>query len=432
MTATPARLAALATLRDVRAGILADRAVRRAADTLPRRDRSWTRELVFGTLRLRGRLDHALASVVHRPLESVDSEVLDVLRLGAYQLLEMRSVPVYAAVSQSVDLVKLTSRAAPGFVNAALNALARARDHVAYPAFTGDPVASLTTRGSHPEWIVRRWIDVFGAAATRLLVEANNARPGRYVRPIGRSVAEALSALQAAGIGAEDVTGAPDAIRVTGKGNPAAWLAATPAIVQDPAAGLVARYVAAPAGSLIVDLCAAPGGKAIALADATRNAYVVAADVSAGRVRRLRANLHRLESLPVCVVVADARRPPVRDATVVLLDAPCTGTGTFRRRPDARWRLRPADLRTLCLRQAELLDGAARIVRPGGLLVYATCSIEREENDDQVDAFLERNPEFASMPPDTRMTGLDQDGRLRLFPHVHGFDGAFAARLRRL
>ena len=430
--ATPSRCAALATLRAVRRGMLAGRALRRATHGLTARDRAWTRELVYGTLRLRARLDHALATVVHRPIDTLDDDVRDVLRMGGYQLLEMRSVPPYAAVSQSVELAKSTRRAAAGLVNGALQALARDPAAVVYPRFADDPVSHLTTWGSHPGWLVERWLHTFGVEAVRRLIEANNTRPALYVRPVGQTTEQALCALWDAGIDAAAVAAMPDAVRIPDGTPLEAVFAATRAIVQDPAAGLVPRFVAAPAGARIADLCAAPGGKAIALADATPGAHVFAGDISTGRVRRLRSNVNRLALRGIGVAVADARVPPIRETDVVLLDVPCTGTGVFRRRPDSRWRLRPEHLPVLCRRQAELLDCAARIVRQGGLLVYATCSIEPEENEHQVAAFLARHPGFrVEPPPSMTAPGLDGDGMLRLLPHVHGFDGAFAARLRR-
>jgi len=352
--------------------------------------------------------------------------------MGGYQLLEMRSVPPWAAVSQSVELAKATRRAASGLVNGALHALARDPGGVTFPHFEDDPLAHLTTWGSHPGWLVERWLRNFGIEAVRRLIEINNTRPALHIRPVGRTTEQTLRELAGAGIDAEAVPGMPDAVRIPDGTTLGAVFAATRAIVQDPATGLVPRHVAAPAGARIADLCAAPGGKAIALADATPGAYVFAADISPGRVRRLRSNVRRLALPGIGVAVADARHSPIRDADVVLLDVPCTGTGVIRRRPDSRWRLRPEHLPALCRRQAELLDCAARIVRRGGLLVYATCSIEPEENEQQVAAFLDRNPGFRVEPApvmDPRVH--DADGRLRLLPHVHGFDGAFAARLRR-
>jgi 16S rRNA (cytosine967-C5)-methyltransferase len=203
--------------------------------------------------------------------------------------------------------------------------------------------------------------------------------------------------------------------------------------VQDPAAAAVADF-ADFEGGIIADLCAAPGGKTVGIADGTNRAspdYVVAADASMGRLKRVRRNLDRLPVLPVGIVVADARWPAIGPVNGVLLDAPCTGTGTLRRHVDGKWRLSPGDVMALAALQSQILEAAAVIVRPGGLLVYATCSLEREENDDRVEAFLETHREFDIEPSVRTDPAWLDNGVLRMLPHVHGFDGSFAARMRR-
>jgi 16S rRNA (cytosine967-C5)-methyltransferase len=202
--------------------------------------------------------------------------------------------------------------------------------------------------------------------------------------------------------------------------------------IQDPGSTLVTQYAAIPAGSLVADLCAAPGGKSLELAREAR--IVVASDRSPARLGRLVANRERLEATNIVVIAADARFPAIRSVDAVLVDAPCTGTGTFRRHPDARWRLRVSDLAVMAALQTSLLRAAATVVGPRGLLVYSTCSLEPEENEEQVERFLAENggwlleaPPAGSVPPETI------DGAyLRVLPHVHGSDGAFAARLRRV
>ena len=439
MNATAARRAAHAALSAVSGGELADRAFAAAlaAHDVPERDRNWTRELVYGTLRLRGRLDWLLEQVVSGGLERVEPAVLEALRLGAYQLLEMSSVPAHAAVSQSVELARRRSgQGAARFANGVLRGLQRRHGSLRFPTGVED---RLVTWGSHPRWLVRRWMRRLGADAAAALVEANNTRPELYLRPVGVSVTEAVARLEGAGLGGAPVPLAPQAVRVTA-GTPAEALAVVPAVVQDPAAGLVVGFAAPAAGAMVVDLCAAPGGKAVGLAAAQAAggapgaAPVVAVDVSAPRMRRLAENLDRLGGkVAVLPVVADGRLPPVRTADMVLVDAPCTGTGTLRRHPDGRWRVGPGDLESLGALQDQLLDAAAGLLATGGTLVYATCSLEPEENEERVAAFLLRHPEFRSEPhagsvPDGLVDG---SGWLRVQPWRHGFDGAFAARLVR-
>ncbi|MBL0891575.1 MAG: RsmB/NOP family class I SAM-dependent RNA methyltransferase [Gemmatimonadaceae bacterium] len=201
--------------------------------------------------------------------------------------------------------------------------------------------------------------------------------------------------------------------------------------VQDPAATLVVQSAHVPEGAAVADLCAAPGSKALELARRAR--LVIAADRSLHRVRRMQAGLARLGDTHVLPVVADALAPSLPLMDAVLVDAPCTGTGTFRRHPDARWRLRVSDVPVLAAVQKQILKSAATLVRPGGLLVYSTCSLEPEENEEQVQAFLATHPEFMldAPPPGTVPDAVLDGGLLRVLPQRHDADGAFAARLRR-
>ena len=431
---TRPRQVALAALRETREGYLADRALDSLGRTLDPRDFAWTRELVYGVFRLRGRIDHLLGALVRGGVDALDADVLDVLRLGAYQLLEMGSVPPYAAISQSVELARWAGAArAAGLVNGVLQSLQRRRGELAFPDPDGDPAAFLSSWGSHPRWLVDRWLARWGADATRALVDADNERPELYLRVVGREVAAAAEELSRAGIATEPVPFAPRSLRVLPPATAHAALQATAAVVQDPGAALVVEHAAVPAGARVLDLCAAPGGKAVALADDA--GYVVAADLSVGRLRRLRENVERVAlGERVGVVVADARVPPFRPAELVLLDAPCTGTGTLRRHPDGRWRVTPDDLAALASLQRELLDAAVPLVAPRGLLVYSTCSLEREENEGQVEAFLTRHPGFAR-EGGGRVTDpalLNEEGDLSVLPQRFNVDGAYAARLRRV
>ncbi|HEV2146791.1 MAG TPA: 16S rRNA (cytosine(967)-C(5))-methyltransferase RsmB [Longimicrobiaceae bacterium] len=428
---TPPRLAALEVLRRVREGDLADRALDRAVGALDERDRAWTQELVYGTFRLRGRLDWMLEELVRGGTASLSADVLDVLRLGAYQLLEMGSVPHYAAVSQSVELARAAGEGrASGLVNGVLQALRRRGSEVRFPDRAADPVGWLAAWHSHPRWLVERWVRAWGVDAAEALLEANNRRPELYLRPVGISRDDARGRLEQAGIASEAVPFSPDSLRVLPPAGAQEALAAVPAVVQDPAAALVVRYAAVPEGATVLDLCAAPGGKALGLAE--RAGFVAAADLSFGRLRRVRENAERV-GVPVGCVAADARVPPFRPVDAVLIDAPCTGTGTFRRHPDGRWRVREDDLAALAALQREILTAAAALVRPGGLLVYSTCSLEPEENGVQVEGFLAAHPEFVLDPPAEAVGGelLGAGGELSVLPQRTGVDGAFAARMRR-
>jgi len=358
--------------------------------------------------------------------------VREILRLGAYQLLYMGGVPAYAAVSESVDLVHCEVGVRPaGLVNAVLRQVGSVGDGLAhFPPFDADPLGFLESWGSHPRWLLERWLARWDADTVRELVEVNNRKPPTFLVPLDLTPEDAVATLAGAGLPAIAIGGASPQVQLGEGVAPADALRALPkAIVQDAASNLVARYADVPQGTKVADLCAAPGGKTLAVAD--RALYTLAADRSESRLHMVKENARRV-GRPLGLVVADARRPPLGRVDVVLLDAPCSGTGTFARRPDARWRLQPEDVGELVGVQREMLDAAADVVAEGGLLVYATCSLEPEENQEQIDAFVARRPDFtfeptAAVPPEH----LDAEGRLFVTPWETGSDGAFAARLRR-
>jgi 16S rRNA (cytosine967-C5)-methyltransferase len=418
-------------LRALRAGELLDIAFARLAPQVSTRDRAWTQELVYGTERLRGRIDFLLARYLKSPIDALEPDVLDILRLGAYQLLEMHGVPAYAAVSQSVELTKSVSgRGATGLVNGVLQSLRRSSAELT-PPVGRDAVQHLSTWGSHPRWLVERWLHYFGRTETERLTSANNQRPELFLRLIGIGREEAIGRLLADGMTVDTVASVPDAIRVI-EGNVVRALELVPSVVQDPAAMLVVQFAEFSAQPL-ADLCAAPGGKSLAATISIKQMarFVVASDVSWARLQKVRDNAQRIGSTDIAFAVADARTPPLRVIPQLLIDAPCTGTGTLRRHPDGKWRIRPADLAALVKLQREILEGAAPCIAPGGLLVYATCSLEPEENEKQVEQFLDQHREFVLEPPSSEQDEWVRDGVLRVWPQRHGFDGAFAARLRR-
>jgi 16S rRNA (cytosine967-C5)-methyltransferase len=407
-------------------------ALGRAAPSLEPRDRAFVHELVYGVARLRGRLDHLLERKVRGGLARLDAPVLELLRLGAYQLLHMDGVPRYAAVSQTVEQArKAAGKGAAGLVNAVLRGVgADGASLDLFPSFERDPAGFLSTWGSHPRWMVERWLARWTAEEVRGLVEADNRRPDLYLVPLEATAEEGVALLAAAGVAAEVVGEGTACLRLAPGTDPARALAVLPSVVQDPGAHLVTRYADVEDGARIADLCAAPGGKALVLSG--RGTYTLAADRSEVRMRLIRDNARRT-GRPLGLVVADALHPPLREVDAVLVDVPCSGTGTLARHPDGRWRLSAGSVRAMADLQRGILDAAARVVRPGGLLVYSTCSLEREENEDQLSAFLARTPGFTLEPtgavPDA---DLDREGRLAVLPWRTGFDGAFAARMRRV
>lgn len=431
---TDARRAAAELLADIRRGELLDPAFDERTLALDARDRRWLQELVYGMLRHRSVIDAYLDERVRGGLVRLDPDLMDLLRLGVYQLLYMGSVPAYAAIAQTVELVKRRHGiGASRLANAVLRRLDRERDALTLPK-SGDPVDALALRHSHPRWLVARWVARWGAAETERLLAINNSEAPTVLRPYGIVREQLEATLESAGAHVEEVPLVPDSIQL-GSGVSLTELGAYRKglfFVQDPGATLVTRYAAIPSGATVADLCAAPGGKSLELSRDAR--VVVAADRSEARMRWVAENVRRVEARNVFSMVADARHPAVRPVDAVLLDVPCTGTGTFRRHPDARWRLKISDLAVMAALQRSILRAAADVVKPGGLLVYSTCSLEPEENDAQIESFLAERADWRLEPPAEGAVSpavLDA-GRLRVLPQRHGVDGAFAARLRRV
>jgi 16S rRNA (cytosine967-C5)-methyltransferase len=430
---TATRIIAADVCADVRAGQLLDPSFERHTGQIDSRDRRWTQELLYGMMRKRAFLDAVLSDRVRGGLVRLDPDLIDLLRLGAYQLLCMGSVPAYAAIAQTVELTKTRHGiGASKLANAVLRRTDRERTDLAI-ATPPDPIDALALAHSHPRWLVARWVARWGAAATESLLAANNTEAPVVLRPYGVTRAELADALAEAGIPTHAAPLVSDAVEL-GHGVSLTELQAFSDglfFVQDPAATLVVRYAGIPAGSRVGDMCAAPGGKAFELSQSAGTVF--AADRSGSRLQRITSTAQRLRTTNVIPLVNDARHPALRDLDAVLLDVPCTGTGTFRRHPDARWRLKASDLAVMPAIQRSILRAGAESVRPGGLLIYSTCSLEPEENDVQIETFLGEHPEFTLEPPpeDAVPASTLDAGRLRILPHKHGTDGAFAARLRR-
>jgi 16S rRNA (cytosine967-C5)-methyltransferase len=398
---------------------------------LGERERRWAQEASYGTIRLRGRLDFLLDLHLTKGLKSVSPLLLDHLRLGAYQLHYMAGVPAYAALSQTVDQVAaVAGKGGARLANGVLRSLqSEGGAQERFPAFETDPLAHLSTWGSHPSWMVRRWLDRWPPEEVRKLVDLNNQPPPLYFRPLGLSLTEAAERLNQGGWACQQAGSGVPCLLVADGTDPARLLEAVPGIVQDPGAALVTEYAQVVPDTLVADLCAAPGGKALALASG--GSPVLAADRSWTRLRVMKENVTRV-GIDVKLVAADAQAPPFSEVPFVLLDVPCTGTGTLRRHPDARWRLALDTLKELTEVQGRILQAGSRLVPKGGHLVYSTCTLEPEENEEQVADFLKMNPQFT-----LESTGavearyLDADGYLRVLPQSSGFDGSFGARMVR-
>jgi len=404
-------------------------------------DRALVTRLVYDTLAWQGRLDHHLSQLVRRPLASLDPTVRAALRLGLCQLTILERVPAHAAVDTSVRLARRGGGpGAAGLVNAVLRRAARegAGSHV-LPDPDADPIERLAVELSHPGWLAALWARELGVDEARALMAANNQHGRTTLRAnLARtSVADLVHELTELRIEARPGRFAPAAIDVAHGAGTLHGLAAFDDgrfAFQGEASQLVAALVAAPDGARVLDACAAPGGKSCALAAASP---VVALDPHVAGVRRVAAEAARLRLSELRVAVADARRPPFAGGfDAALVDAPCSGLGTLRRHPELRWRRRAADVERLATLQQELLAGAAPLVRPGGALVYAVCTLTERETTGVVAKFLAAEPGFRVVDarpflPVAAAELVTADGALRTLPHRHDLDGFFAVRLER-
>jgi 16S rRNA (cytosine967-C5)-methyltransferase len=439
-TVDQARLVAYRTLRavaenDAYANLVLPRLATEAR--LDSRDAGLATELGYGTLRALGTLDEIVRQCASRPLTDIEPAVLDLLRLGAYQLLRTR-IPTHAAVATTVELARSTGNArATGFVNAVLRKVA-ARDFDSWISQIGaqaSDLGKLALRYSHPGWIVAAFEQALPPGELEPALVADDARPETHLVAWPGRISRDELAEQAGG---EAGPYSPYAVRLNSGGEPGALAAikAGAAAVQDEGSQLCAlaltRLPLDGPDEAWLDLCAGPGGKAALLAA-----------LAAGRGARLTANelhRHRAELVaratagwPVQLEVGDARE---LDGSYdrVLLDAPCTGLGALRRRPEARWRRSPQDLADLTVLQSQLLDAAVRLLRPGGIVGYATCSPHPAETSAQVEAVLQRTPGLELLdarPAFAGVDGLADAETVQLWPHRHGTDAMFFAALRR-
>jgi 16S rRNA (cytosine967-C5)-methyltransferase len=402
------------------------------------RDRALLHEMVKGSLRWRGRLDAALDARVHVGLANTQPWIRNILRLGAYQILFLDRVPMHAAVDESVKLAhKYAHPGAAGLVNSVLRRLAEERDTLTWPE--GEDAVSLAAWGSHPLWMVERWLERFGPTETRALLEANNRTvpTGLRANTLKNSREQLIELLGREGVEARPAELSPDLVWVEGHHSPGALhcFRAGLCTAQDESEALVGRVVAPQRQERVLDMCAAPGGKTTHLAELMGDeGEVWALERDAHRVATLHATLERLGTASVHVVHGDGctyEFPMPFDR--VLVDAPCSGLGVLARRADARWRKGPEVLAEMPPVQLELLRAAARNVAPGGLLVYSVCTFEPEETDHVVARFLTEHPGWrvesvAGAVPDAVVT---PEGYMRVLPHQQGCDGSFAVRLRK-
>ena len=405
-------------------------------ENLSSADRGLCTEIVLGVLRWQSALDAAIGTASDKNLRSLDLEVLIALRIAAYQIRFLDRVPARAAVNESVELVRYArKRSAVGFANAVLRKLVSSP-----PMTTGHtPVENLSQRLAHPQWLVARWMEGFGAAATEKICDYDQKIPETTIRLHGASEEEVRE---------QGIEFAPGSIVSTALRIAAGDITATEAFrcgrlfIQDEASQLVALLVGR--GSKILDCCAAPGSKTAALAFRNPEAHIIAAELHPHRARILQ---ERIKASNVEIITADATALQL-GATFdrVLADVPCSGTGTLARNPEIKWKLHKSDLADLHDRQVAILSAGLRHVAPGGRAIYSTCSLEVEENSAVVEKVLGSHPEFRLVSCREELLRLREEGQLvwgdidsmlrgaflRTLPGVHPADGFFAAILERV
>ncbi|AJY76459.1 16S rRNA (cytosine(967)-C(5))-methyltransferase RsmB [Paenibacillus beijingensis] len=419
---------------------------------LSRADASLSTELVYGTIQRQLTLDYWLGQFVAKGLRKLEPWVLVLLRMSLYQLLFLDRIPPHAAVNEAVTIAKKHGHAGiAGMVNGVLRSAVRRLDELKAAAFeTEPPLRRIALRHSYPEWLVSRWLDAYGEEVTEAICASGNEAPHGSLRVnrLRMSRSEALAKLAEEGYDARESSASEAGVIVERGGNLAQTDGYASGLwsVQDESSMLVAEAAAPLPGFRVLDCCAAPGGKSTHMAELMGDeGTVIANDLHAHKRALIAEQAERLGLTSVEAATGDAAllgsMYPAQSFDLVLLDAPCSGFGVIRRKPEIKWTKSPQDVKAIADLQTTLLDGVCGLVRPGGVLMYSTCTIERDENERQVAAFLERHPEFELDPqwPEALLQRLraagaaaaDFRGAAQILPQHYGSDGFFIARLRR-
>jgi 16S rRNA (cytosine967-C5)-methyltransferase len=438
---------ALQTLReiytkDAYADVALDRALQK--HHLPDNERRLATELVYGVVRRRGTLDALITQLATKPAEKQELLVRLILQVGLYQLRYLESIPNPAAVHTTVELARHNRLdRATGFINGILRnylRLAEKGDPLRLPA---DPIQRMAVQHSYPLWVVQLWVNQYGVTETEALCIALNQTPtiDLRVNTLRATPEQVQAAFTEAGVAVEPLAGLPTGLRLVGRGG---GIDTLPGFtngwwtVQDGAAQLVGHLVSPHAGETVIDACAAPGGKTLHLAGLMEDkGTVIAIDRTASRLTTLNRAVDRLGVTSIQIHEGDSRSQPQLhgQADQVLLDAPCSGLGTLHRHADARWRQTPDTLAELVTLQQGLLDETARWLKPDGVLVYATCTLNQAENETQITSFLARHPEWHIVPPHADFPAphlIRPEGWVSVLPHRDGMDGFFMVKLSRV
>jgi 16S rRNA (cytosine967-C5)-methyltransferase len=431
---------ALEILCRVEAGSFADPLLAAAREHLDGRDSAFVLELVYGVLRQRSHLDWILERFSAQPLSRTDPATRNLLRLGAYQMLFLDKVPVSAAVNTSTEIAKKHGRKS-GYVNGLLRNLDRNRAGIVPPS-PDDPVNRLAILYSHPPWLVRRWLKRFGSEQTETILRENN-RPSRLVlrTNVLKTSREALKqSLETEGAELRETDYSPAALEILSSPGIQRLVSyqAGSFMIQDEAAQLVGMMLCPRPGEEVLDACAAPGGKATHLAELMNNSgRLLALESDPLRIEKIAENRDRLGLSIIKPLHADASSWSGVIFDKILIDAPCSGLGVLRRHPDGRWNKQESTIRERARFQRAILQNCAGLLKPGGALVYATCTTEPEENESIINEFLARTDgnfvldDPRPFLPEAARLFIDDQGLFRTFPRDPALDGFFAARMTR-
>jgi 16S rRNA (cytosine967-C5)-methyltransferase len=407
-------------------------------------DRGFITELVYGTVKWRLKIDWVIEQFSNVKLRKLSPWILNILRMGIYQLIFTDRVPESAACNESVKLAgKYGHQASRGYVNGILRNIARNKNSIKYPDENADMIKYLSVKYSHPEWLVEKWLKRYGREFAEGLLESNNGVADLTVRAntLKTSRDELIRSLNLEGMEAEAGKYISEAIRlnkpssITGSDLFSQGLFQ----VQDESSMLVAHILDPKPGELVMDLCSAPGGKATHIAQLMENrGTVIARDIHPHKIRLIAQAAERLGTEIVKPEVFDALKLDhnyIGKADKVLVDAPCTGYGILRRKPDIKWSRNLEDQNEIVELQKKILEIASEYVKPGGMLIYSTCTIEPEENEDVVEEFVISHSEFEFCGIEQLLpgplAGRSREGYLQLFPNIDGIDGFFIAKMRK-
>ncbi|NLJ56726.1 MAG: 16S rRNA (cytosine(967)-C(5))-methyltransferase RsmB [Firmicutes bacterium] len=446
--ATGARETALLILKEVEEkeaylNLVLNRVLIRQA--FPPVERSLLTELTYGVIQHLQTLDWVISLYSKRPLEKLTPYIRNILRIGTYQLLYLKRIPVSAAVDESVKLAhRYGHKGVAGLVNAVLRKISRFKNDLPWPSREQDPVLYLSLRHAYPLWMVRRWIKNYGFESAAAHCAAGNRRPPLTVRTnsLFLSRAELQRILQAEGTASRECRFAPEGLHL----DLATGLTGLKSFqqglfqVQGEASMLAAPLLNPQPGEQVLDLCSAPGGKTTHLAALMKNqGRIIAADLYPHRLKLVQAAAQRLGIQIIRTENIDGRALPAKWQGAfqrVLLDVPCSGLGVIRRKGDLKWKRRPEDLSALSRLQLQLLQSAFQALCAGGVLLYSACTTEPEETSELIDRFLAKESlaqpaQLTSFLPPALSAGVEATGRLFLWPDRHNLDGFFMARIRK-